>query len=55
MKNVKMTEETWRSVRRLVLHPAPDEGKDYAENNKPRDHIFRDVMKVARWLDRNPL
>jgi hypothetical protein len=52
---VSMDERTWRSLRHLVLYLAPDEGRDYAETGRPADHIFRDIMRVARWLDRYPI
>ena len=43
--------KTLLSIRALVLYMAPEEGRHFAENEKPRDHIFRDVMRVAKWLD----
>jgi hypothetical protein len=52
-KKPVMAEATWRSVGRLVLYLAIEDGRDYADTGKPRDHIFRDVMRVARWLDNN--
>jgi hypothetical protein len=52
---IKIDEATWRSIRALVIYLAPDEGKHYEESGKPQDHIFREVMKVSRWLDKNRL
>lgn len=38
----------------MVVYLAESEGKHYAEEGKPAAHIFRDVMRVAKWLDANP-
>jgi len=42
-----------RSLRRIVIYMAPDEGRHFAESAKPRNHIFRDVIRVAKFLDLN--
>jgi hypothetical protein len=55
MKNYPMDARTWKGIRRGVLYLVmdADEGKHYSESGKPKNHIFLDAMRVARWLDRN--
>jgi hypothetical protein len=46
-----MDKKTLESLRRLVIYAAIEEGKNYEEAGRPRNHIFRDVMRLARFLD----
>jgi hypothetical protein len=50
---MKLDTETYDSFRRIVIYLSPDEGRHYAENYFPKRHIFRDVMKLAKFLDAN--
>lgn len=46
-----MDKETFEALRRVVINFAPSEGKHYAELEKPEDHIFRDLLKLAAHVD----
>ena len=50
-KYTMMTDAEFVAIRRLVLYLAPDEGKNFAEAGKPKNHIFRDVLVVSKFLD----
>ena len=49
---IDIDRRTIESLQALVLYLAPHEGKHYEENDKPKDHIFRHVMRVARLVDK---
>ena len=46
-----MNKDILRSIRRIVIYMAPEEGRHYEEDGKPRGHIFRDVMRLAKFVD----
>jgi hypothetical protein len=50
---MKLDHKTFRAIRALVLYLAPHEGKHYQEMGRPRRHIYRDVLTVARYLDKH--
>jgi hypothetical protein len=50
--NYKIDKRTLNAVRSLVIYMCPEEGRHYEESGKPADHIFRKVIKVARWIDK---
>ena len=49
---IDLDKKTLYSIQAVVLYLAPDEGKHYEENGKPKDHIFRHVMRLARFVDK---
>jgi hypothetical protein len=46
-----MDKELYEALRRIVIHFSPEEGRHYAEWGKPKNHIFRDLLIVARHVD----
>ena len=48
-----MTQKEYRACLRILIHFCPDEGRHYAESGRPKKHIFRDLMVLARFLDAN--
>jgi hypothetical protein len=51
---MKLDKKAFEAIRALVIYLAPDEGKHFSEEGRPRNHIYRDVLTVARWLDEQP-
>lgn len=50
---MKLDKTTYESLRRIVIHMAPDEAKHFREMGRPRRHIYRDVLALARFLDKH--
>jgi hypothetical protein len=46
-----MDEKTYQSLREVVMYLSLDEGRHFEENGRPRNHIYRHVMRLAKWLD----
>jgi hypothetical protein len=46
-----MDKNTLESLRRVVLYSIIEEGRHFEESGKPRNHIWRHLMTVAKWLD----
>ena len=47
-----MTQKEYRAFLRILIHYCPDEGKHFAESGRPRKHIFRDLMVLARYVEK---
>jgi len=50
---MKLDKTTYESLRRIVIYMAPHEGKHFQEMGRPRRHIYRDVLVLARFLDKH--
>jgi len=50
---MRLDKTTYQSLRRIVIYLAPDEGKHFQEMGRPRRHIYRDVLALARFLDKH--
>ena len=48
-----MDKQTLAAMRRIVIHMAIGESQHFDESGKPRNHIYRDVLKLAKFIDRN--
>jgi hypothetical protein len=48
-----MTKREHRAFVRILTHYCPQEGRDFAESGKPKEHIFRDLMLLARFVDKH--
>jgi hypothetical protein len=48
-----MTNAERRAFVRILIHYCPDEGRDFAERGKPKDHIFRNLMVLGRFVDKH--
>jgi hypothetical protein len=46
-----MNKETQFSLRQIINYLYGDEEKHWQEENRPVRHIFRDILRVASWLD----
>jgi hypothetical protein len=51
---MKLDKKTYEALRRIVVHFCWDEARHYAETGKPGRHIYRDLLTVARYLDKQP-
>jgi hypothetical protein len=49
---MNLDKKTYESLRRIVIYMAPHEGKHFQEMGRPRQHIYRDVLALARYLDK---
>ncbi len=47
-----MTPEVYHSIRTLVRYLYKEERRHWEESGRPDAHIFRDIERVANWLDR---
>lgn len=47
-----MNANTLGAMRRIVLYLAKDEAKHWEESNKPKRHIYKDVLMLARFVDK---
>jgi hypothetical protein len=45
--------KAYSALRRVVIYLAPHESKHFEEMGRPRQHIYRDVRVLARFLDAN--
>ncbi len=50
---MKLDRPTYSALRRIVIYMAPDEGKHFQESGRPKHHIYRDVLALARFLDKH--
>lgn len=50
---MKLDKKTYESLRRIVIYMAPQEGTHFQEMGRPRKHIYRDVLVLARFLDKH--
>jgi hypothetical protein len=47
-----MDDETRNSLKRIIDYLYTDEERHWQESDPPEaDHIFHDIMRVAKWLD----
>jgi hypothetical protein len=49
-----MTNKERTAFIRILIHYCPDEGKHFAESGFPKRHIFRDLMVLAKFVDKRP-
>lgn len=47
---MKIPKKVLLSINALVQYSIASEEKHFEESGKPRNHIFRDVRKIAYWL-----
>ncbi len=47
-----MDKETLRSLRHVVDYLYDDEERHFWESDEPKDHIFRDVRRLALFLQK---
>jgi hypothetical protein len=47
---MKIPKKVLRSMNTLIQYSIASEEKHFEESGKPRNHIFRDVRKIAFWL-----
>ena len=47
-----MDKKIERSLERIIQYLFWEEIRHWEELGKPRDHIFTDVRRVDRWLDK---
>ena len=48
-----MDKKIERSLERIIQYLFWEEIRHWEELGKPRDHIFTDVRRVDRWLDKS--
>ena len=46
-----MDKNVARSLERIIQYLFFDEIRDWEAQGKPRNHIYRDVRRVDKWLD----
>ena len=46
-----MDEKTYQSLRAAVIYLCLDEARHFEETDRPRNHIYRHVIRLAKWLD----
>ena len=44
-----MDKRTLNSLLRVIDYMTPEERKHWEEAEKPRNHIYRDLMRVRSW------
>ena len=47
-----MDEKIEKSLERIIEYLFWDEIRDWEAQGKPRNHIYTDVRRVDRWLDK---
>jgi hypothetical protein len=47
-----MDEKIERSLERIIEYLFSDEIRDWEAQGKPRNHIYTDLRRVDRWLDK---
>jgi hypothetical protein len=46
-----MDKKTKEACQRIVIYLAQDEAKHWVEMGKPKEHIYKDVLTLAEYLD----
>lgn len=49
-----MTKKERTAFIRILIHYHPDEDNHFAESGFPKKHILRDLLALAKFLDRHP-
>jgi hypothetical protein len=52
---MNLDKKTLRSLRRILFYMLFDteEAEHYLDQGRPKDHIYRDVLVLARFLDKH--
>lgn len=47
-----MDEETYESLQRVVKYLLPEESRHWEESGKPKQHIYKDVIRLKQYCRR---